>query len=447
VSKVVVIQNEINPHFKPVWTTEKPYNILKGGRNSFKSSVIALLLVYMMISYLVTGKKANVVVIRKVASNIRDSVYLKIQWALSKFGIMDQFTCTVSPFRVTHKKTGSTFFFYGQDDFQKLKSNDIGNIISVWYEEAAEFKNAEEFDQSNTTFMRQKHPDADMVRFFWSYNPPRNPYSWINEWVESLKGLSNYLVNESSYLNDELGFVTQQMLDDIERIKKNDYDYYRYLYLGEPVGLGTNVYNIDLFQALEELPTDDRIISLYYATDVGHQTSATVCLAFGLTAKGKVILLNMYYYSPQGKAVKKAPSDLSKDLYEFVKKTANHPSVGNAQVRQRTIDSAEGGLRNQYYKDYGQRWHPVAKKKNIDMIDYVHDLLAQGRFYYLVPTIKTGLSNCDDLTLFVEEHKRYQFKETTLNSDNPDVIKEFDHSVDAFKYGCIDNAREWKLKV
>lgn len=446
-SKVVVIQNEINPHFKPVWTTEKPYNILKGGRNSFKSSVIALLLVYMMISYLVTGKKANVVVIRKVASNIRDSVYLKIQWALSKFGIMDQFTCTVSPFRVTHKKTGSTFFFYGQDDFQKLKSNDIGNIISVWYEEAAEFKNAEEFDQSNTTFMRQKHPDADMVRFFWSYNPPRNPYSWINEWVESLKGLSNYLVNESSYLNDELGFVTQQMLDDIERIKKNDYDYYRYLYLGEPVGLGTNVYNIDLFQALEELPTDDRIISLYYATDVGHQTSATVCLAFGLTAKGKVILLNMYYYSPQGKAVKKAPSDLSKDLYEFVKKTANHQSVGNAQVRQRTIDSAEGGLRNQYYKDYGQRWHPVAKKKNIDMIDYVHDLLAQGRFYYLVPTIKTGLSNCDDLTLFVEEHKRYQFKETTLNSDNPDVIKEFDHSVDAFKYGCIDNAREWKLKV
>ncbi|TFI76621.1 terminase [Carnobacterium divergens] len=441
------MQNEINPHFKPVWTTEKPYNILKGGRNSFKSSVIALLLVYMMISYLVTGKKANVVVIRKVASNIRDSVYLKIQWALSKFGIMDQFTCTVSPFRVTHKKTGSTFFFYGQDDFQKLKSNDIGNIISVWYEEAAEFKNAEEFDQSNTTFMRQKHPDADMVRFFWSYNPPRNPYSWINEWVESLKGLSNYLVNESSYLNDELGFVTQQMLDDIERIKKNDYDYYRYLYLGEPVGLGTNVYNIDLFQALEELPTDDRIISLYYATDVGHQTSATVCLAFGLTAKGKVILLNMYYYSPQGKAVKKAPSDLSKDLYEFVKKTANHPIVGNAQVRQRTIDSAEGGLRNQYYKDYGQRWHPVAKKKNIDMIDYVHDLLAQGRFYYLVPTIKTGLSNCDDLTLFVEEHKRYQFKETTLNSDNPDVIKEFDHSVDAFKYGCIDNAREWKLKV
>lgn len=446
VSKVVNIQKEVNPHFKSVWTTKKPYNVLKGGRNSFKSSVIALLLVFMMIGYIIAGKKANVVVIRKVASNIRDSVYLKIQWALSKFGIMDQFKCTVSPFKITHVKTGSSFYFYGQDDFQKLKSNDIGNIIAVWYEEAAEFKDSEEFDQSNTTFMRQKHPDADRVYFFWSYNPPRNPYSWINEWTETLKGHKNYLIHESSYEDDELGFVTEQMLEDIKRIKENDYDYYRYLYLGEPVGLGTNVYNIDLFHALDQLPTDDRIISIYYATDVGHQTSATVCLCFGLTAKGNVILLNMYYYSPQGVAVKKAPSDLAKDLHEFINKTANHATIGNARIQQRTIDSAEGGLRNQYFKDYGQRWHPVAKKKNIDMIDYVHDLLAQGRFYYLKPTIRTGLANCDDVTLFIEEHKRYMFDEKTLNSDDPRVIKEFDHSVDAFKYACVDNARDWKLK-
>lgn len=440
------IQKEINPHFKVIWQSKKPYNVLKGGRNSFKSSVIALKLVYMMIRYILLNEKANVVVIRKVANTIRDSIYLKIQWALSKFSLLDKFSCTVSPFKITHLETGSTFYFYGQDDFQKLKSNDIGNIIAVWYEEAAEFKSAEEFDQSNTTFMRQKHHLAETVQFFWSYNPPRNPYSWINEWSESLKGQPSYLIHESSYLDDELGFVTEQMLEEIDRIKDHDYDYYRYLYLGEPVGLGTNVYNINLFNKISELPTDDRIIGLYYATDVGHQTSATVCLCFGLTAKGNVILLNMYYYSPQGKTVKKAPSDLSKELYEFIKVTSRNEELGNAKIMNRTIDSAEGGLRNQYFKDYQKRWHPVAKKKNIDMIDYVHDLLAQGRFYYLENPIYTGLSNCDDLTLFVEEHKRYQFDEKTLNSDDPKVLKEFDHSVDAFKYACIDNARDWRLK-
>lgn len=446
IMKRINIQKEVNPHFRTVWTTKEPYNVLKGGRNSFKSSVIALLLVYMMIPFLNRGRKVNIVVIRKVANTIRDSVFLKIQWALGKFGLLNRFQCTVSPFKIVHKRTGSTFYFYGQDDFQKLKSNDIGNIIAVWYEESAEFASSEEFDQTNATFMRQKPPDVDTVRFFWSYNPPRNPYHWINEWTESLIGQTNYLVHKSSYLNDELGFTTPQMIDEINRIKENDYDYYRYLYLGEAVGLGTNVYNMALFHEITELPTDDRIIALYYSSDVGHQTSATSCLCFGLTAKWNIILLNMYYYSPAGKAVKKAPSELASDIHNFVSKTSRHECVVNAPIVNRTIDSAEGGLRNQYLKDYGQSWNPVAKKKNIDMIDYVHDLLAQGRFYYYGSTLKTGLPNCDDLRLFIEEHKKYQFDEKTLNSDDPKVIKEFDHSVDAMKYACVDNARDWRLK-
>ena len=441
------IQKEVNPHFKNVWTTKKPYNILRGGRNSFKSSVIALLLVYMISRLIRKGEKANVVVIRKVASTIRDSVYLKIQWALGKFGLLDQFKCTVAPFKIMHKGTGSTFYFYGSDDFQKLKSNDIGNLIAVWYEEAAEFNSAEEFDQTNTTFMRQKHPLVDMVRFFWSYNPPRNPYEWINDWSDSMVGEENYLVHDSSYKHDELGFVTEQMLQDIERIKKNDFDYYRYLYLGEPVGLGTNVYNMNLFKPLDELPSDDRIVSLYYSMDTGHSVSATTCGCYGLTAKGKVIRLNTYYYSPAGQVRKKAPSELSKDIHEFVTATSTQVYWKGARITKRTIDSAEAALRNQYYKDYGQHWVPVAKKKKIDMIDYVHDLLAQGRFYYLKKPFPTGLKHADSNDIFIEEHKKYQFDEKTLNSDDPKVIKEDDHTVDEFQYFCTANAKDLRLKV
>src|SRR5690625_7348802 len=95
----VNVQEEVNPHFREVWTTKKPYNILRGGRNSFKSSVIALKLVFMMLWYLRRGEKANVVVIRKVANTLRDSVFLKIQWALEKFGLLDQFNMTVAPFK------------------------------------------------------------------------------------------------------------------------------------------------------------------------------------------------------------------------------------------------------------------------------------------------------------------------------------------------------------
>ena len=170
--------------------------------------------------------------------------------------------------------------------------------------------------------MRQVHPRADMVRFFWSYNPPRNPYEWINEWAEKMKLEGDYLVHESSYLDDELGFVTEQMLADIERIKRNDYDYYRYIYLGESVGLGTNVYNADLLQPLDKVPDDEYILYLAYSTDSGHQVSATATLCVGYTNKRNVILLDTDYYSPMGKVNKKAPSQMSKDLNAFVTNTS-----------------------------------------------------------------------------------------------------------------------------
>nr|DAS61083.1 MAG TPA: large terminase [Caudoviricetes sp.] len=433
----VNIQSNVNPHFKSVWTTSKPYNVLKGGRNSFKSSVIALLLVYMMIPFLIAGKKANVVVIRKVGNTIRDSVFLKIQWALNKFGLSGRFKATVSPFKIQDTVTGSCFYFYGQDDFQKLKSNDIGNIIAVWYEEAAEFSNKEDFDQSNVTFMRQKHPDVDFVKFFWSYNPPRNPYSWINEWAEELRDNDSYLVHSSSYLDDRLGFVTEQMLEDIERIKENDYDYYKYIYLGEPVGLGTNVYNMALFKEIDKVPDNERVIGQFFAVDGGHQQSATTCLHLVLTNANNVYLIDNYYYSPAGKTHKKAPSILSKEIHDYLEAKARR--FPNAPILNLTIDSAEGALRNQYYEDYGVRWHPVAKKKKIVMTEYVQSLLAEGRFFYL-PTE-------NNLKYFIEEHKKYQWEEKSIMNDDPKVIKEDDHTCDAFQYFVIDNARYLNLKV
>lgn len=389
----------------------------------------------MMLRYIIVGETANIVIIRKVANTIRDSVFNKVWWALSLFGIDRQFSKTVSPFKIVHKKTGSTFYFYGQDDFQKLKSNDIGNIIAVWYEEAAEFASQEDFDQSNVTFMRQKHPRAKFVQFFWSYNPPRNPYSWINEWFESIKTNKNYLAHSSTYLDDKLGFVTEQMLEDIERIKENDFDYYRYLYLGEAVGLGNNVYNMSTFHPIEALPSDDRLIGICFALDGGHQQSATACCSFGITAKGKVILLDTWYYSPAGQVNKKAPSQLSKEIHEYIEEVIAKYRV---QALQYTIDSAEGALRNQMFLDFGLRWHPVAKLKKVTMIDSFQSLLAQGRFYYL---------NIENNKIFIEEHKMYRWDEKTIKSDNPSVIKEDDHTCDTAQYFVLDNAKLLGLRV
>ncbi|MGF3141268.1 PBSX family phage terminase large subunit [Facklamia sp. P13064] len=426
----VDLTKEVNPNFYCLWNCKKPYRVLKGGRSSFKSSVIALNIIDdWIMNYLTKGKKANVVVIRKVANTLRDSVYLKLQWAISKFGMLNQFDMNVSPLRIKHKATGSTIFFYGQDDFSKLKSNDIGNLISVWYEEAAEFDSFEEFDQTNATFIRQGHKDAKQVNIYWSYNPPRNPYSWINEWSSNLKGNNLYLVHSSSYLDDELGFINEQMLEEINRIKENDFDYYRYIYLGEPVGLGDNVYNMDLFKVIDEFPENDTLIALYLSTDTGHQVSATTTSCYGLSAKGNVYLLDTIYYSPEGKVVKRTPVQHCETIFEFEQRMIKEWKL---PIRNSTIDSAEGAIRNQYVDLYGAYLHPVAKKKKIDMIDYVQELLAQGRFFILDKP-----SN----EIFIKEHQQYRWEERSIknNPSNPAVIKVADHTCDNFQYFVCDN--------
>ena len=340
---VIKMSHMINPHFYKLWNSDKPYIIAKGGRGSFKSSVISMRLVTKMKHWTQLGKRVNVICVRENAAYLHDSVYNQIRWALGKLALDDEFNFYKSPLRITHKRTGSTFYCYGGDDPMKLKSNIVANEIAVWYEEAANFKGPDVFDQANPTFIRQKPDYVDHVTVYYSYNPPKNPYDWINEWISKQEHNPDCYVDTSTYLDDKWGFTTKQQLDLINQYKDNDYDYYRWMYLGEVVGLGTNVYNMDLFKPLDKLPDDDYITNVFYSVDTGHEVSATTCGAYGWTKKHNVILLDTYYYSPQGKTHKKPPSELARDLKQFVDKVGKW--IGKKPTNM-TIDSAEGALDN-----------------------------------------------------------------------------------------------------
>lgn len=424
----------VNPTFDKVLFSNKPNIILSGGRGSTKSSVISLRLV---INFL-QDPNANVVVLRKVAKYLRMSVYEQIKWAIYTLGKANEFVFGKSPLQIVHKATETAFYFYGVDDPMKLKSQKIakGYVHAVWFEELAEFDGREDIDVVEDTFIRQELPEGETVRVFYSYNPPKNPYDWVNEWLAEKELDDRYLIHHSTYLDDVMGFLSKQMKDKIERYKETAPDYYEWMYLGKVVGLGTHIYNMNAFQPLTELPSDDKLLGISFGLDTGHQQSATACLAFGITLKGNVILLDTLYYSPAGKRVKMAPSELSVMVYEFVNKVMKE--YAGTSLLNMTIDSAEGALRNQYFHDYGERWNPVAKKKKQTMIDMTLSLLAEGRFYYL---------DTDNNQIFIQEHKMYRYEEESLKTPEPKVIKEDDHTCDAFQYFCMDNARELGLKV
>ncbi len=410
-----------------MWTTDKPYVVCKGGRGSFKSSVISLKLVTMMMFYIAMGKTVNVICIRENQQYLRDSVYNQILWAMSILGVESEFRTRVSPMVIQHIRTGSTFYFYGANDPMKLKSNIVGNVVAVWFEEFSNLKNVNVFDQSVPTFIRQKPDFVKDVKIFISYNPPRNPYAWVNEWVTQRETDPDYFVDSSTYLDDELGFTTKQQLDLIEKYKQNDPDYYRWLYLGEAVGLGTQVYNMKLFKVVDRIPDDEYITDIFYGMDTGFMVSATACVACAFTNKYNVYVLDTFYYDPTKYERKLSASEQAERVHDFINQITDKYGVLPCN---QTIDSADGGIYTQYWQMYNVQWSKVRKLGEAEMIDRVQDLAAQGRLHVL----KTPSND-----IFLDEHKKYQWDPATVNSDHPRVIKEFDHSCDALKYGVLDN--------
>ncbi|GAK09617.1 phage terminase, large subunit [Geomicrobium sp. JCM 19038] len=52
--------------------------------------------------------------------------------------------------------------------------------------------------------------------------------------------------------------------------------------------------------------------------------------------------------------------------------------------------------------------------------------------------------------MFIEEHKKYMWKlkkDGTQDKENPEVVKEDDHTCDDFQYFCVSNARDLRLKT
>lgn len=430
--RVVKLTDLMNTNFYSLWLNEKPFTIAKGGRSSMKSSIISIKLVKEFLE----DPNGNVVCLRKVGKYLGTSIYEQMKWAIYMLKVEDQFFFGKSPLQIKHISSGTAIYFFGCDDPMKLKSAKIakGHVMALFFEELAEFSGREDIDIVEDTFIRQEIKDSQ-VKVYYAYNPPRNPYAWINEWVEEKSKDDDYFIHHSTYLDDKKGFLSSQMVRKIEKYKESDYEYWDWMYNGSVVGLDGLVYNFKHFEVINEIPSDDDILLIDISIDTGHQVSATTFLAWGLTKKGKSVLLDTYYYSPQGKSLKKAPSQMSADLKEFMDKLNERYKK---PVDQLTIDSAEGGIRNQFFLDYGIRINPVAKKKKVDMIDLFQDLLVQKRVQIL---------NNDNNQIFLEEHKRLQWDEKTLKTDTPNVVKIDDHTCDAALYYCVDNASKLGLKL
>ncbi len=242
---------------------------LKGGRGSGKSSFLSI----EIILGLVEDEDANAVVLRKVAANLRDSVFEQMTWAIHALGVEDEWERKISPMELVRKSTGQKVLFRGCDDPRKLKSIKFqgGYAKFIWYEEVDEFGGMQELRNLNQSLMR----GGEEFRIFYSYNPPKHARSWVNqEMAEERKGR---LVHHSTYKEMPEEWLGSQFLVEAEYIRKRHPEIYRHEYLGEVTGSGGEVFrNLTLREISdEEISAFDRIsrgLDWGYAVDPLHYT-------------------------------------------------------------------------------------------------------------------------------------------------------------------------------
>ena len=240
------------------------YYDLYGGRGSTKSSFVGVMIPLLMMQDAENGVMSNAVIFRKVGNTLRESVYEQIAWGIDALNANDLWSTSVSPMQYTYKPTGQKIIFRGLDKAKKTKSIKAskGYFKYLWFEELDEFSGIEEIRTVQQSVLR----GGSKFVVFKTFNPPISRSNWANTYVNEPRADS--FRHKSDYRSVPIEWLGQQFIDDAEHLKNTNPRAYEHEYLGTPVGLGTNIFDLLEIRTI----TDEEIQnyqSIYQGQDWG----------------------------------------------------------------------------------------------------------------------------------------------------------------------------------
>ena len=388
---------------------------LKGGRNSTKSSFIAISIILNMMLDAQNGDITHCVALRKVENTVAGSVFNTMLWATEMLGVQEYWAMTKNPMRMTYLPTGQEILFKGCDDPRKVKSIKFikGYCKYIWFEELDEFYGMEDIRSIKQSLMR----GGQNIKTFYSYNPPKVVSNWVN--TEALQVVEGRLVHHSTYLDVPREWISEDFIAEAEILKKQNELYYRNEYLGEATGTGGQVFeNIELKEITEdELKHFDNIVD---GLDFGFAVdpSAYVQAYYNKNKKQLFIFREIYKVGMS-----------NKQLYEQIKAV----KVGNGFI---TCDSAEPKSIAEL-KSLGLT-RVKGAKKGPDSIEYGIKFLQKLNKIYIDP------KRCPNIAREFTGYAYDMDKNGNFISRYPDRDN---HSIDAVRYAIEDYtiANTWQL--
>lgn len=222
------------------------------NHNSTKSSFVTMCIVLGMIrdakeafAQKAAGNKrwmaylTHAIIYRKIAADLKDSVYNQFVWSIEKLGLTSKFTFRLSPLRITYNATGQMINFKGLDDPIKSKSikAPFGYYKYNFFEELNQFDGMEEVRNVRQSIMRGGHS----FQSFAAFNPPESSSNWAN--AEAAKIVPGRNVYHSDYRSVPRAWLGETFFQQAEILRIDNERAYRHEYLGEATGNGGSIFN------------------------------------------------------------------------------------------------------------------------------------------------------------------------------------------------------------
>ncbi len=240
------------PIFQKNWESEKRFVLNQGGTRSSKTYSILQVLV---LKALQSEEPIVISIVRKTLPALKKSVLRDFISILDGMGIYDE---------SKHNKSDSTYQlnnalveFFSIDTAAKYR----GSKRDYLFLNEANELTFEDIFQLQVRTTRQVFAD---------YNPSDNQ-SWIYDLVDQRPDEVDFI--KSTYLDNT--FLEQSIIDEIEKLRETDEDYWRIYGLGERGSLRDLVYT---FQEVDQIPTD-RANLIGFGLDFGYSQDPTAVVA------------------------------------------------------------------------------------------------------------------------------------------------------------------------
>lgn len=237
-----------------------------------------------------------------------------------------KFRITKSPMEITYKWHNTTIYFSGSDGIDDTKGiiDEDKPIKLVVLDELTEFfddgEGEDELSNIEATFVRGNDSGFQMI---YLYNPPKNPNAPVNQWCKKMEERDDCIHIHTDYRDVPVQWLGQALIDSARQMELTDPKMYRWIWLGEAVGVDDliyymfepekHIYNPDVYGKKSK----ESIGEIGIGVDYGQQ-NATVFEAAGIDYESQCLRgLKEYYHSGRESGKQKSPSDYAKDLKQF----------------------------------------------------------------------------------------------------------------------------------